>query len=312
MLTVRIGTRGSPLAVLQAESVAEALSNASNRRIRPEIVKFTTLGDRLLTERLSEAGGKGLFTKEIDQAVSQGHVDIGVHSLKDMPGVLPDGQVLLAVLEREDARDVFLSEQYKHFKDLPHGAVVGTSSLRREAQLLSNRPDINVVTFRGNVQTRLRKLKSGEVAATLLAKAGLNRLNMKNTGTPIPLQEMLPACGQGIIAVTVLQKKLTGALDESLRMIAHKETVFAATAERSMLKVLDGDCRTPIAGHLFKEENSWILRGEVLEIDGTKKWVSEVRIPNGADVSEFEEAGLEVGADLKSNAEAIISKVKNP
>ncbi len=311
MLTVRIGTRGSPLAVLQAESVAQALSKASNRRIRTEIVKFTTLGDRLLTERLSEAGGKGLFTKEIDHAVSEGHVDIGVHSLKDMPGLLPDGQVMLAVLEREDARDVFLSEQCKDFKDLPHGAVVGTSSLRREAQLLSKRPDIKVVTFRGNVQTRLRKLKSGKVDATILAKAGLNRLSVKNIGTPIPLKEMLPACGQGIIAVTVLETKLNGALEESLGAISINETVFAATAERSMLKVLDGDCRTPIAGHLFKEETSWVLRGEVLEVDGTKKWLSEVRIPHGADVSEFEEAGLKVGLDLKSKAEAIIKKVKN-
>lgn len=311
MLTVRIGTRGSPLAVLQAESVAQALSKASNRRIRTEIVKFTTLGDRLLTERLSEAGGKGLFTKEIDQAVSQGYVDIGVHSLKDMPGVLPDGQVLLAVLEREDARDVFLSEQCKDFKDLPHGAVVGTSSLRREAQLLSKRPDIKVVTFRGNVQTRLRKFKSGKVDATILAKAGLNRLSVKNIGTPIPLKEMLPACGQGIIAVTVLETKLNGALEESLGAISINETVFAATAERSMLKVLDGDCRTPIAGHLFKEENRWVLKGEVLETDGTKKWLSEVRIPHGADVSEFEKAGLKVGIDLKSKAEAIIKKVKN-
>lgn len=311
MLTVRIGTRGSPLAVLQAENVAVALKKASNGGIQPEIVKFTTLGDQLLTERLSEAGGKGLFTKEIDQAVSEGQVDIGVHSLKDMPGVLPEGQVLLAVLEREDARDVFLSEQYEYFSDLPIGAVIGTSSLRREAQLLSKRPDIKVVTFRGNVQTRLGKLKSGDVDATLLAKAGLNRLSMKTIGTPIPLQEMLPACGQGIIAVTVLEKKLNGVLDESLSAIAHQETVFAATAERSMLKVLDGDCRTPIAGHLFKKVNSWVLRGEVLETDGAKKWISEVSVPHGADVSAFEEAGLKVGADLKSKAEAIISKVKN-
>lgn len=310
-MQTRIGTRASPLAVLQAQKVADALKEASHGTLQPEIVKFTTRGDQLSSERLSEAGGKGLFTREIDQAVSDGRVDIGVHSLKDMPGDLPDGQILKPVLVREDARDVFLSERYRHLKDLPNGAVIGTASLRREAQLLSIRPDLKVVTFRGNVQTRLRKLKSGEVDATFLAKAGLNRLNLTEIGTPIPLQEMLPACGQGIIAVTILETALSGVLGEALATIADDETVYAASAERSMLKELDGDCRTPIAGHLFREANSWILRGEVLETDGAKKWVSEERLPLSSDLADFRKLGSNVGLDLKSKAKAVIERVKS-
>ena len=310
MLT-RIGTRGSPLAVLQAEQVADALKRASNGTLHLEIVKFTTRGDQLLSERLSEAGGKGLFTREIDQAVSDGRVDIGVHSLKDMPGDLPDGQILKPVLVREDARDVLLSERYKHVDDLPNGAVIGTSSLRREAQVRSIRPDLKVVTFRGNVQTRLRKLKSGEVDATFLAKAGLNRLNLTEIGTPIPLREMLPACGQGIIAVTILERALSGVLGEALTGIADQDTVYAASAERTMLKELDGDCRTPIAGHLFKEATGWVLKGEVLETDGTKKWVSEERLPPSSDLADFGKLGSNVGLHLKSQAKAVIERVKS-
>ena len=310
MLT-RIGTRGSPLAVLQAEQVADALKRASNGTLQLEIVKFTTRGDQLLSERLSEAGGKGLFTREIDQAVSDGRVDIGVHSLKDMPGDLPDGQILKPVLVREDARDVLLSERYKHVDDLPNGAVIGTSSLRREAQVRSIRPDLKVVTFRGNVQTRLRKLKSGEVDATFLAKAGLNRLNLTEIGTPIALREMLPACGQGIIAVTILERALSGVLGEALTAIADQDTVCAASAERTMLKELDGDCRTPIAGHLFKEATGWVLKGEVLETDGTKKWVSEERLPLSSDLADFGKLGSNVGLDLKSQAKAVIERVKS-
>lgn len=302
MLKVRIGTRSSPLAVLQAEKVASSLKGASKETIQTEIVPYTTRGDQLLTERLSEAGGKGLFTREIDQAVSDGRVDIGVHSLKDMPSDIPDGQVLMAVLEREDARDVFLSKHCDSIKELPQGAVLGTASLRREAQLLSARPDLKVVTFRGNVQTRLRKLEAGEVDATILAKAGLNRLSMTDLGNPIPLQEMLPACGQGIIGVTVLRKKLAGSLGKLLSAISEPKTLFAASAERSLLKELDGDCRTPIAGHLFKETSDWVLKGELLETNGQKKWVSEVRIPLNANLSAFEEAGVSIGLDLKSKA----------
>lgn len=300
MVTVKIGTRGSPLALLQAESVAKALEEVSAGRIVTEIVKYTTRGDQLTKERLTEAGGKGLFTKEIDRAVSEAAVDIGVHSLKDMPGELPEGQELLAVLAREDARDVFLGGRYKRIQDLPKGAVLGTASLRREAQLLAIRPDLKIVTFRGNVQTRLRKLEERQADATILAKAGLNRLKMNNLGTPIPMVEMLPACGQGIIAVTILTDNIDGVLGETLQAISDQNTVKSAIAERAMLKELDGDCRTPIAGHLFRETTDWVLKGEVLHTEGTKKWVSEARIAHGSSLSEFEDAGIAVGQRLRA------------
>lgn len=300
MVTVKIGTRSSPLALLQAESVAKALGEVSAGRIGTEIVKYTTRGDQLTKERLTEAGGKGLFTKEIDRAVSEAAVDIGVHSLKDMPGELPEGQELLAVLAREDARDVFLGGRYKRIQDLPKGAVLGTASLRREAQLLAIRPDLKIVTFRGNVQTRLRKLEERQADATILAKAGLNRLKMNNLGTPIPMVEMLPACGQGIIAVTIMKDNFDGVLRETLQAISDQNTVKSAIAERAMLKELDGDCRTPIAGHLFRETTDWVLKGEVLHTEGTKKWVSEARIANGSSLSEFEEAGIAVGQHLRA------------
>ncbi|MFN4023199.1 MAG: hydroxymethylbilane synthase [Hyphomonas sp.] len=268
---LRLGTRSSPLALAQAHQIAASLRAATGGGLEAEIVTFTTTGDQLTTERLINSGGKGLFTRELDDALSRGEIDLAVHSLKDVPSVLPDGQVLAAFPEREDPRDGFLSRKAASIRDLPEGAVLGTASLRREAQALSLRPDLKVVTFRGNVATRMRKLEEGQADATFLAMAGLTRLGLADVAVPVPLEDMLPAAGQGIIGVTLrddTDTELFGAV-ESLN---HEPSRAAAIAERAFLEKLDGSCRTPIAAHLFDRGEEWQLIGEVLNPGGTARW----------------------------------------
>ena len=281
---VRIATRGSPLALVQARQIAAALEAVSGGALRGEIVTFTTTGDRLTTERLTEAGGKGLFTKEIDIAVETGEADIGVHSLKDVVSELPGDHYLVCIPEREDPREGFLSPHADKLEDLPKGAKVGTASLRREAQTLSARPDIEIVTFRGNVATRMRKLEEGLADATYLAMAGLNRLGMAHVATPIPVDEMLPAAAQGIIGVTAKRGALSQSVLDALQAIDYAPTRIAAITERAFLAELDGSCRTPIAAHMHCEEGGWQFRGEVLSLDGQQKWAAKAAAPlNEAD-----------------------------
>jgi hydroxymethylbilane synthase len=267
---IRIGTRGSPLALAQANEVKERLIKAHGYDSNlVTIVVIKTTGDQILDRPLSEAGGKGLFTKEIEEALLSRDIDLAVHSMKDMQTVLPEGLLVGAVLEREDVRDAFISLRYRSMEELPEGAVVGTSSLRREAQLRSLRPDLNVVGFRGNVQTRLRKLEEGVAEATILASAGLNRLGLTNRiSSLIPSEKMLPAVGQGAIAIEIrVDDEATARL---ISPINHEPTAICVTAERAYLARLQGSCRTPIAGLATAAAGEIMFRGQILSPDGRR------------------------------------------
>jgi hydroxymethylbilane synthase len=265
---IRIGTRGSPLALAQAHMVAEALS--ANAAVEDtEIVVIKTTGDQVLDRPLSEVGGKGLFTKEIENALLDKSIDCAVHSGKDLETVLPDGLALGAFLPREDVRDVFIGRGGMRLADLPAGARVGTASLRRQALVRRARPDVTVDVLRGNVQTRLRKLDEGECDATLLALAGLNRLGMAHVASEVLDPKLfLPACAQGAIAVEIRADDT--AMVEALAAINCQDTAIAVTAERAFLEALDGSCRTPIAGHATVAQGHVSLDGLVATEGGTK------------------------------------------
>jgi len=272
---LRIGTRGSPLALAQAYETRERLSIAFGLSLDSfEIVVIKTTGDKVLNRPLKEIGGKGLFTKEIEEALLQESIDIAVHSMKDMPVQQPDGLILDTFLPREDVRDGFVSRIHKSLADIPQGATVGTSSLRRKAQLMSKRPDLKIVEFRGNVQTRLKKLDDGVAECTFLAVAGLNRLKMEDIITaPISTDEMLPAVAQGAIGIERREKDIKVAT--MLEAIHNSTTGLLLSAERAFLEALDGSCETPIAGLAeFKNENLR-FRGEILKIDGSEVYSDE-------------------------------------
>ena len=273
--TVRIGTRGSPLALAQANMFADLIATASDGEVATTLHTFTTTGDKILDKPLQDAGGKGLFTKELDRAQELGEIDIAVHSLKDVTVTLPEHLFLAAFLAREDARDCLIGP-YASIADLPHGAIVGSSSLRRQAQLKAARPDLKVVTFRGNVQTRLRKLEDGVAAATFLAMAGLNRLGMAHVARgPIEVDEMLPAVAQGAIGVErrISDSRVAGLL----AAIHHGPTGIRLAAERTFLRRLDGSCETPIAGLAVLDGGTVHLRGEILRPDGSEAITGDLR-----------------------------------
>jgi hydroxymethylbilane synthase len=274
---LRIGTRGSPLALAQAHETRDRLTAAHPALAEPgaiEIVVIVTTGDRVLDRTLAEAGGKGLFTKEIEEALLDGRIDLAVHSMKDVPTVLPDGLEIAALLPREDPRDAFFSRSGVSLADLPAGSVLGTAGLRRQAQVLQRRPDIKIIPLRGNVQTRLRKLADGEVDAMLLAMAGLRRLGITDRHTEVlDTDVMLPAVAQGAIGIEIRSNDArTRALLEPL---ACRDTGLRVTAERALLAVLDGSCRTPIAAlaTLAADEDGGgdrlLLRAKVLSPDGS-------------------------------------------
>ncbi len=300
---VRIGTRGSPLALYQAELIARELDRVSNGDLRGEIVTFTTKGDQLTSERLINSGGKGLFTREIDRAVNDGDVDIGVHSLKDVPSLLPDGQNLLAYPQRADPRDGFLTANgITSVQDLPQGAVLGTASLRRETQALSLRPDLKVVPFRGRVETRIEKLKRGEADATFLAMAGLKRLGLDHLAHPVAISDMLPAAGQGIIAVAACPDRLAPDVRAALARIDHAATRAMATAERAFLAELDGSCRTAMAAQLQNIDGTWRLRGEVLTPDGQTKWSAHGEALLSTSLDDLAALGRGLAVDIRTQA----------
>ncbi|MBL4757336.1 MAG: hydroxymethylbilane synthase [Rhizobiales bacterium] len=263
---LKIGTRGSPLALYQAEEVRDRLVATGAVSGKIEIMVIKTSGDAIQDRALRDAGGKELFTKEIEQAILDGIVDIGVHSAKDMATELPPSLIMAAYLPREDVRDAFLSPNAASIADLPLGARIGTASLRRQAQVLALRPDLEVVLFRGNVQTRMRKLKAGEADATLLALAGLKRLGLEEiVSSIIPVEEMLPAVGQGAICIEALENSLAAAIAGSLN---DADTADCVIAERAFLAALDGSCRTPIAALATMEAGELHLNCEVLSPDG--------------------------------------------
>jgi hydroxymethylbilane synthase len=266
---LRIGTRGSPLALVQARTVRERLAAALGRPADTiELKIIRTTGDTIVDRPLAEEGGKGLFTKEIEEALIRGDIDLAVHSAKDMPTFLPKGLILAACLEREDPRDVFISAKAKNIAALPQGAKVGTASLRRQAIMKRARPDLEVAPLRGNVETRLRKLDDGEADAIILALAGLRRLGLEGRATRImSADEFLPAAGQGAIAIETREDDAeTRAL---LAKIDHSDTLTAVAAERAFLAVLDGSCKTPIGAHAIIEGETLRFRGLIARPDGS-------------------------------------------
>ncbi|HEU0221199.1 MAG TPA: hydroxymethylbilane synthase [Paracoccaceae bacterium] len=294
---LRIGTRGSPLALAQATEARARLMAAHGL---PEaafaITVIRTTGDAVQDRPLTEIGGKGLFTKEIEEALLAGRIDIAVHSMKDMASFLPDGLAVECFLPREDPRDAFVAERHAGIDELPMGAVVGTSSLRRRAQLLARRPDLRVVPFRGNVETRLRKLAEGLADATLLACAGLARLGRGALGRPVPPEMMLPAVAQGAVGIEHRQGDVLA--EALLAPLNDPGTALRVRTERAFLAALEGSCRTPIAGLAEWEGDRLRFRGEVLRPDGSARHRAEWRGP-GADGPV---AGLELGYELKGRA----------
>jgi hydroxymethylbilane synthase len=294
---LRIGTRGSKLALVQAGLVRDALAVAVPELATSgaiEIVIIKTTGDAIQDRPLSEAGGKGLFVKEIEEALLANRIDAAVHSMKDMPTAQPTGLAISAFLPREDVRDVLIAGDVTRIADLKKGAVIGSAALRRKAQLLHLRPDLQIVNFRGNVDTRLAKQASGVVDATLLAMAGLKRLGLGHVGAPISEDEMLPAVGQGAVCVECRgdDAKTRG----WLAAIDHAPTATCVAAEHAMLAVLDGSCRTPIAGHAtLGADGALHLRGMILKPDGSQVIATERR---GA-ASDAEAMGRDAGHELK-------------
>ncbi|MCE1235380.1 MAG: hydroxymethylbilane synthase [Hyphomicrobiales bacterium] len=292
---IRIGTRGSALALAQAHETRERLAAVTGLSFDAfEIVVIKTSGDRILDRPLSEVGGKGLFTKEIEEALLDGTIDLAVHSSKDMPTVLPDGLIISAFLPREDVRDAFVSPSATSLADLPAGAKVGTSSLRRRAMVCRLRPDLEVVEFRGNVQTRMKKLEDGVADATLLAYAGLRRLGMETTvASLIATDDFLPAVGQGAICIeTRADAAATNAL---VAKIHHPATAAALTLERAFLRILDGSCRTPIAGLARVVGDEIRFEGLILRPDGSEAHA----VTRAGPVAEAEAIGIEAGETLK-------------
>lgn len=298
---LKIGTRGSPLALKQTDTVRAALE-AAYPGIEMQVVIIKTSGDWRPEDgekRLSEVeGGKGLFAREIERALMEGDIDCAVHSLKDMPSFLPEGLALDHMTRREDPTDAFISTSVSSYMDLPQGAVVGTSALRRQALVLAKRPDLKIVPLRGNVQTRLAKLKEGQVDATFLAMAGLKRLGINGDFIhPIAPSDMVPACGQGCIAVE------TRLGDDAVRVmldaVHHKDTGLCCWAERAALQILDGSCHTPIGAYARFEGGRMALDLVVAYGDGRKIFEESASSVIAAR-EEAEAFGRDIGAKLKS------------
>jgi hydroxymethylbilane synthase len=307
-LPLKVGTRASPLALWQTRHFLEILT-----RFCPvlramdafEEHAITTTGDAIQNRRLADIGGKGLFAKEIHEALADGRVDFAVHSLKDLETELPPGIVLACTLRREDARDALILGQGTGTPDpadpyacLPHGAVIGSSSLRRQAQLLAVRPDLQVVTLRGNVQTRLSRVAGGEVTGSLLALAGLRRLGLEaHAAISLHPDIMVPAAGQGIVGITTRANDIE--LLEMLSAIEDREAAAVSKAERALLAALDGSCRTPIGGHArLLPDGSLHLTGLVARADGSFLLKREVR----GDSAEAERIGRTLGEELRADS----------
>jgi hydroxymethylbilane synthase len=303
----RIGARGSALSLAQSRGFVAAFGEAlgipsADRDHRLPFHTFTTTGDRITDRRLIEAGGKGLFTKELDEALLDGRIDFAVHSLKDVPTHLPDGIVLACVPRREDPRDAFVSAKAATLDDLPSGAIVGTASLRRQAQVLHRRPDLRVETLRGNVGTRLDKVESGAVDATFLAAAGLRRLGLEDRAASLcDPQIMPPAAAQGALAITAR------ADDDETRALLSRLACPAATietaAERAFLMALDGSCRTSIAALARSTDAGLSFLGEALTPDGRSRWRRTAKL--SAEESTLDAAialGARLGAEIRDEA----------
>lgn len=297
---IRIGTRGSKLALVQAEYI-KSLLQETHQDLSVEIEVISTAGDRSQKENiaLSEIGGKGLFTLEIEQKLSDGSIDLAVHSAKDMPTALPEGLALVCYPPRENVADAFISNKVAKFEDLSQGAVMGSASLRRRALMWRKRPDLEMVMYRGNVGTRIEKLIQGIADATLLACAGLNRLGMSDAITSeLPTDEFPPAPGQGAITIEAHLEN-TRTL-ELLKPLNHSETETALIAERAFLEELDGSCRTPIGAHATIAGDKLSLHGIILKPDGSESHEDRLQ----GTIGDARDLGLEMGRILKSKAGA--------
>jgi hydroxymethylbilane synthase len=297
-IVATIGTRGSPLALAQAHEVRRRLA-AAHHIVEDAIAirVIRTSGDVIQDRALLEAGGKGLFTKEIEEALLAGIVDLAVHSSKDVPTFLPENTWLSAFLPREDVRDVFISPRAPSLRELPAGSVVGTASLRRQAMVLRLRPDLKVKVFRGNVETRLRKLAAGEADATLLALAGLRRLGMADKATQIlSVDEFLPAVGQGAVAIE--SRRDDDRIAAFVARITDPDTETALSAERSFLALLDGSCRTPIGGHCTVEGDRIRFRGLIISPDGDSAYETSREGPR----AEAAALGADAARELRARA----------
>lgn len=266
-MRLKIGTRASALAVTQSEWIKNRIES-HHPDISVELIRIKTKGDKIIDSPLAKIGGKGLFVKEIEDALLRKDVDLAVHSIKDVPAELPDGLCLPVFPEREDPRDAFISRSYATLSDLPEGANIGTGSLRRSSQLLNIRPDLQIVPLRGNVDTRLKRLDAGNMDAVVLAAAGLNRLGLSKMITELlPPDTLLPAIGQGALGLEIREDD--GRTLEILSFMTHRQTEQAVRAERAFLKRLEGGCQVPIAGFAVIEGTSIILKGMVAELDGS-------------------------------------------
>lgn len=303
-MALRIGTRGSKLAVTQSEWVKEQITN-QYPDLQVELVRIKTKGDRILDSPLSQIGGKGLFVKEIEEALLRKEVDLAVHSIKDVPADLPEGLRIMVYPKREDPRDAFISLNYKRLSDLPQGASLGTGSLRRSAQLLALRPDLRIIAMRGNVDTRLAKLETGDLHAIILASAGLNRLGLSNRiGSMLSIDELLPAIGQGALGLEMRED------DEEQFALLHflndPITELTVRAERSFLKKLEGGCQVPIAGYARLNNDNLHLQGMVAELDGTKIIKDEI----SSTKEQPEEIGVMLAEKLlRAGADKILTRV---
>jgi hydroxymethylbilane synthase len=299
---IRIGTRASPLALAQAYETRARLMQAHGLAEHQfEIVKIITTGDKVLGQPLAEIGGKGLFTQELEDALLSGALDLAVHSMKDVPTALPAGLEMAALLPREDPRDALISLTAKSLQELPQGAKLGSSSLRRSAQALRIRPDLEPVQFRGNVQTRLRKLEEGVAAATFLAVAGLNRLGLSQHISKImDMDEMLPAVAQGAIGIEI--KSSNERARRLVDAIHHADTGIAISCERAFLAELEGSCRTPIAGHASIRNGQLHFRGQLLSEDGKVCQEAEDTAP----IADALRLGVDVGRQVKAEVSASI------
>ena len=306
---MRIGTRGSKLAVTQSRMmqrrICEALGEDPDRadEVCPLVI-ITTSGDIIQDRRLLEAGGKGLFIKEIEEAMLDGRIDCAVHSMKDVPAHLPDGLVIAAIPEREDPRDAFISHKAKRFEELPQGAKLGTASLRRQTQCLFKRPDLVVELFRGNVDTRLAKLEAGVVDATLLALSGLNRLGLSHVvASLIDPIESPPAPGQGALAI---ESRAELADEPWLKSLHHAPTALCVAAERGSLEALEGSCRTAIGAHARLLGDDLDIVVEALTPDGQKRFRREASV-RMTGVGPARALGLELGRSIAEEAGGILA-----
>ena len=302
---LRIGTRRSKLALAQSGMMQRAIGRAlgvpeNEVETLIPLVEIVTTGDKIQDRRLLEVGGKSLFTKEIEEALLDGRVDLAVHSMKDVPAEQPAGLAIAAIPEREDPRDAFISHKSKTFADLPQGAKVGTASLRRQAQLLSARPDLQIEMLRGNVDTRLRRLNEGDFDAILLACSGLNRLGFDNVITErLNLEAFLPAPGQGALALQTRAEDVGSAWAIALD---HAPTALAVAAERGAMLALEGSCRTAIGAFARIDGDDLVVATEMLSPDGGQRWTRSGRIKATANRDEARALGLSLGEAVKAAA----------